>query len=148
VGPMDELRRLEARQLARAKVRSKRRRTSVIRRRTARASLGLFAILWAIIFGRLASGNDPALGNNPAGAPAGRNGSARPGSSGAGAGRSSSSEPQSGPEVEVITPDTEGAAVPAEAEPEPQVTEPEPEYVEPEIEYVEPEPEPVITGSS
>jgi hypothetical protein len=142
---MDELRRLEARQLARAKVRSKRRRTSVIRRRTARASLGLFAILWAIIFGRLATGNDPALGNNPAGTPAGRHGSARPGSPGAGA-SGSTSEPQSGPEVEVITPDTEGEAVPAE--PEPQVAEPEVEYAEPEIEYVEPEPEPVITGSS
>ncbi len=58
---MDDLRRLEAKGLARAKIRSKRRRASLIRRRTIRGSLALFAIAWAVIFGQLAMGNDPAL---------------------------------------------------------------------------------------
>jgi hypothetical protein len=130
---MDELRRLEARQLARAKMRSKRRRTSIIRRRTARASLGLFAVLWAIIFGRLATGNDPALSNvrRPAEAP-----KSGPASSSPSAGESSTAEVESPePEVEVT-------------EPEAEFAEPETEVVQPEVEYVEPEPEPVITGSS
>ncbi len=58
---MDDLRRLEAKGLARAKIRSKRRRVSLIRRRTVRGSLALFAIAWAIIFGQLVTGNDPTL---------------------------------------------------------------------------------------
>jgi hypothetical protein len=58
---MDDLRRLEARGLARARARSRRRRVSIIRSRTIRASLGLFAVLWAIIFAQLVTGNDPAL---------------------------------------------------------------------------------------
>jgi hypothetical protein len=41
---MDDLHRLEAKGLARAKIRSKRRRVSAIRRRTTRGSLALFAI--------------------------------------------------------------------------------------------------------
>lgn len=64
---MDELHRLEAKGLARAKARSQRRRVSIIRRRTIRATLGLFAIFWAIIFAQLASGNDPALSHTAAG---------------------------------------------------------------------------------
>jgi hypothetical protein len=47
---MDDLHRLEARGLARARARSRRRRASIIRSRTVRGSLGLFAIPWAIIF--------------------------------------------------------------------------------------------------
>ncbi len=58
---MDDLRRLEAKGLARAKIRSKRRRVSTIRRRTVRGSLALFAVLWGIIFVQLATGNDPVL---------------------------------------------------------------------------------------
>lgn len=58
---MDDLRRLEAKGLARAKIRSKRRRVSTIRRRTVRGSLALFAVLWGIIFVQLVSGNDPVL---------------------------------------------------------------------------------------
>jgi outer membrane biosynthesis protein TonB len=58
---MDDDRRLEAKGLARAKIRSRRRRVSTIRRRTIRGSLALFAVLWAILFAQLASGNDPAL---------------------------------------------------------------------------------------
>jgi hypothetical protein len=58
---MDDVHRLEAKGLARAKIRSKRRRVQVIRRRTIRGSLALFAIAWAIVFGQLVTGNDPAL---------------------------------------------------------------------------------------
>lgn len=58
---MDDLRRLEAKGLARAKIRSKRRRVSAIRSRTIRGSLALFAVAWAIVFGQLVTGNDPAL---------------------------------------------------------------------------------------
>jgi hypothetical protein len=58
---MDDLRKLEAKGLARAKIRSKRRRTSAIRQRTFRGSMALFLVLWAVIFGQLVTGNDPAL---------------------------------------------------------------------------------------
>jgi hypothetical protein len=58
---MDDLHRLEAKGLARAKIRSKRRRVQMIRRRTLRGSLALFAVAWAIVFGQLVTGNDPAL---------------------------------------------------------------------------------------
>ncbi len=58
---MHEVRKLEAKSLARAKSRSRRRRVSTIRSRTIRASLALFAVLWGIVFVQLASGNDPAL---------------------------------------------------------------------------------------
>jgi hypothetical protein len=58
---MDDVHRLEAKGLARAKIRSKRRRVQMIRRRTIRGSLALFALAWAIVFGQLVTGNDPAL---------------------------------------------------------------------------------------
>ena len=58
---MDDIHRLEAKGLARAKIRSKRRRVQMIRRRTLRGSLALFALAWAIVFGQLITGNDPAL---------------------------------------------------------------------------------------
>ena len=58
---MDDLRQLEARGLARARAHSRRRRVAMIRRRTIRGSLALFAILWAVVFAEIASGNDPAL---------------------------------------------------------------------------------------
>jgi hypothetical protein len=58
---MDDARKLEAKSLARAKSRSRRHRVAVIRSRTIRGSLALFAVLWGIVFVQLASGNDPAL---------------------------------------------------------------------------------------
>lgn len=64
---MDDIHRLEAKGLARAKIRSKRRRVQVIRRRTVRGALALFAISWAIIFGQLVTGNDPALSRSSQG---------------------------------------------------------------------------------
>jgi hypothetical protein len=61
---MNEVHRLEAKGLARAKSRSRRRRIAAIRSRTIRSSLALFAILWTIVFVQLASGNDPVLSRN------------------------------------------------------------------------------------
>ncbi len=58
---MDEFNRLEAKGLARAKIRARRRRVGSIRSRTIRGSLALFALAWAIVFGQLVTGNDPAL---------------------------------------------------------------------------------------
>jgi len=58
---MDELGRLEAKGLARAKIRSKRRRVSLIRRRAICGSLILFAAAWTVVFGQLVTGNDPVL---------------------------------------------------------------------------------------
>jgi hypothetical protein len=66
--PMDDIHRLEAKGLARAKIRSKRRRVQLIRRRTIRGSVALFAVAWALIFGQLVTGNDPALSRSRLGA--------------------------------------------------------------------------------
>lgn len=63
---MDDPNRLEAKGLARAKIRAKRRRVQTIRRRTLRGSLTLFAVVWAIVLAQLVSGNDPALSGAPA----------------------------------------------------------------------------------
>jgi hypothetical protein len=57
----DDLHRLEAKGLARAKIRSQRLRISRIRRHTLRGSLALFLVFWGVIFGQLVTGNDPAL---------------------------------------------------------------------------------------
>ena len=62
---MDDLRKLEAKGLARAKARSRRLRVSRIRSLTWRGSLVLFLFLWAVVFVQLASGNDPALNKIP-----------------------------------------------------------------------------------
>lgn len=64
---MDDLHRLEAKGLARARARSRRRRASTIRSRTVRGSLALFAVFWLAIFAQLVTGNDPALSRNSAG---------------------------------------------------------------------------------
>ena len=69
-GRMDEFNRLEAKGLARAKLRAKRRRVSAIRSRAALGSMAIFAVAWAIIFGQLVTGNDPVL--NRAGLSLGR----------------------------------------------------------------------------
>lgn len=145
---MDDPRRLEAKGLARAKVRARRRRVSSIRKRTIRGSLALFAIVWVVVFGQLVTGNDPVLGH---GFPTTRKSLASRGH-----GSSAASAPsQPGDEEE-----SAAAAVPVEPEPEPEFEEPipetevevepapEPEF-EPEPEPApEPEPEPVVTSSS
>ena len=52
----------DAQMVGQAKREARRRRVSRIRRRTAGAALGTFAVIWAAIFFQLASGHDPALG--------------------------------------------------------------------------------------
>jgi outer membrane biosynthesis protein TonB len=122
---MDTPDRLEAKGLARAKIRAKRRRVQTIRRRTLRGSLALFAVVWALVFAQLVSGNDPALSRIP-------HPSHRPvASTGSEPAREPAPEPE--PEEE---PALEGEPLPEE------------EFVpEPEAE-VEPEPEPIVTASS
>src|SRR6476646_10608408 len=107
---MDDLRRLEAKGIARAKIRSKRRRVSAIRRRTIRGSLALFAVAWAIIFGQLVTGNDPALSRT-------RKLVASP----RGGGQGTPAPVRSAPESE-----EESAEAPVESEPVPEI-EPAPE---------------------
>jgi hypothetical protein len=121
--PMDDPRRLEAKGLARAKIRAKRRRVSSIRRRTIRGSLALFAIAWAIVFGQLVTGNDPVLSRSYA--------TARKLVASRHHGKPAPSTP--------VQPEEEVPAVSDEPEPAPQA---EPEAVP------ESEPEPVITSAS
>jgi outer membrane biosynthesis protein TonB len=145
---MDDADRLEAKGLARAKIRAKRRRKYAIRRRTIRGSLALFGVVWAVIFAQLVSGNDPALSNIPQ---AGHNRVAA-------TERQPAREPTPEPEPEEeAEPALEAEPVPEEEfapEAEPEVV-PEEEFVPEEEEFVpeaapepEPEPEPVITASS
>jgi hypothetical protein len=119
---MDDLRRLEAKGLARAKIRAKRRRVGTIRSRTIRGSLALFALAWAIVFGQLVTGNDPALSRSYKAA-------AKP-----------------------IASTHRGQATPVEAEPAPEPefeAEAEELAPEPEVEVApEPEPEPIVTSAS
>jgi outer membrane biosynthesis protein TonB len=123
---MDDPNRLEAKGLARAKIRAKRRRVQTIRRRTLRGSLVLFAVVWAILFAQLASGNDPALSRAPV---ADR--------------RAAAHTPP--PRAE-FAPEAEPEAMPEEEfVPEPEAEEefaPEPEA---EAEF---EPEPIVTSTS
>ncbi|HJX33298.1 MAG TPA: hypothetical protein VJ257_03785 [Solirubrobacterales bacterium] len=136
---MDDLHRLEAKGLARAKIRSKRRRVYMIRRRTIRGSLALFAIAWAIVFGQLVTGNDPALSRTYstrklfASTHRGNSSPRPPGQS---------EEGSAAPAVVQVEPEVaEESEVPVESEVEP---EPESEVeVEP-----EPAPEPVVTSAS
>ncbi len=94
-----------------------------------RASIALFAILWAIICGRLVAGNDPALSKISKSASAAASPRSQPG------------EPvprtEFAPEAEPEVPETGG-----------EFEEPLAEIEEPEVEFVETEPEPIITASS
>ncbi len=127
---MDEMRKLEAKGLARAKSRSRRRRVATIRSRTIRGSLALFAILWGIVFVQLASGNDPVLSQKPK--------AERRSASASSTARESASEPvrEPAPEFEQL-----------ESEPEAEF-----EEVPPELEFEEEAPveieEPLVTSSS
>jgi hypothetical protein len=127
---MDELRRLEARSLASAKLRAKRRRVRAIRARATVGSVVLFALAWAIVFGQLVTGNDPVL--NRSGHSFGRPVASTQRESAAAA-----TPPAQQPEAE----SDESAAPVVQPEVE---AEPAPEFeVAP-----EPEPAPVITSAS
>lgn len=121
---MDDLRRLEAKGLARAKIRSRRRRVSTIRRRTVRGSLALFAVLWGVIFGQLVTGNDPVLsrakGTHTQAAASRETGKATHQASGAVA-SAAPPEPEAESELESELAPERGAESGAEAEAEPPV---------------------------
>ena len=124
---MDDLHRLEAKGLARAKIRSKRRRVSAIRHRTIRGSLALFAIAWAIVFRQLVTGNDPALSRVHS--------TRKPLASWHRNEQAASTPVRPTPE-----PEEENAVAQVESEPAPEVEEPAPE--------AESAPEPVVTSAS
>jgi len=124
---MDAPSRLEARGLARARIRARRARVRTIRRRTIRGSLALFAVLWVLVFVQLVSGNDPALSH----APRARRSPA------AAHGPEPAAEPELGEEAEASLPEGEFAP-----EPEPE------EGRLAEEEPPEPEPEPLVTSAS
>lgn len=126
-----DVRRLEARGLARAKARSRRLRASRMRKLVFRGSLALFAVLWAIIFVQLASGNDPALSRTARGTPVRHHKPHHP------------PPAEADPSVTQVEPEPEPEVEFEEAEAE---TTPEPEF-EAEAEP-EPAPEPVVTSSS
>ena len=137
---MDEVRKLEAKSLARAKSRSRRRRVSTIRSRTIRGSLALFAVLWGIVFVQLASGNDPALSTKQQ--PEKHSPTARVESTPAEPAREPAPEAEA--EIEGSEFEAEEAAPEFEEfEAEPEFEETAPEFeAEPEIE------EPIVTSSS
>lgn len=143
---MDDPDRLEAKGLARAKIRAKRRRAYSIKRRTIRGALALFAVVWAIVFVQLVSGNDPALSRvsqvrhrvtaraEPAREPE--------------AEAEATLEAERAPEEEFAE-EPEVEPVPVEEAP----VEEEPVEEEPEVEVApepapEPEPEPIVTSAS
>jgi outer membrane biosynthesis protein TonB len=128
---MDDTDRLEAKGLARAKIRAKRLRVQTIRRRTIRGSLALFAAVWAIVFAQLVSGNDPALSRIP-------HATHRPVAS-------TAHEPAREPAPEPEPEEEAGPALEAEAVPEEEFAPEEGVEVEPEP---APEPEPIVTSSS
>lgn len=136
---MDEVRKLEAKSLARAKSRSRRRRVSTIRSRTIRGSLALFAVLWGIVFVQLASGNDPALSAKQQ--PAKHTARVEP----------TAAEParEPAPEAEAELDGSEFEAEEAAAEFEEFESEPEFEESAPQFEEAEPAiEEPIVTSSS
>lgn len=61
---------LHARALARAKVRARRKRVTLIRRRTFWFSIAIFVAAWAVIFAQMIGGHDPALANKSKARPA------------------------------------------------------------------------------
>jgi hypothetical protein len=135
---MDDVRKLEAKSLARAKSRSRRHRVAVIRSRTIRGSLALFAVLWGIVFVQLASGNDPALSPKSHAARRSATSSAEP----------TPAEPAREPAPEAEA-ELDGLEAEFEEEPAPEFEEfeSEPEFAEPEEAAPEIE-EPVVTSSS
>jgi hypothetical protein len=117
---------------ARRRLMAQRRRVGDLRSRAIATSLVCFALLWAVVFVQMATGNDPVLG-----------GGRRP--NGASVTRPA---PRTGSEEATGVEGTEAASPePVEAEAvEPEAV--EPEFVEPEpepesTEFVEPEPEPL-----
>jgi hypothetical protein len=131
---MDPAEQLSRKREAQSRLTAQRRRVGTLRSRAIAMSLVCFALLWAIVFVQMATGNDPVLrgGRQAVGAtaapPDGRTDSEE--ASGAGAAAAGAVGTTSPEEVE-----------PAAVEPEPV----EAEVIEPEF---EPEPVPVETAQS
>jgi hypothetical protein len=135
---MDTTERQERKREAWRRLRAQRRRAGELRGRVVAISLVGFALLWAIVFTQMATGNDPVLS-----AKASALGSSATGSRGEGTG---AGEAESRTESEQAERAEEEALEAVEEEAEllgPQA--PETEFVEPEIVV---EPEPIITGQS
>ena len=124
---MDPIEKMERKREAQRRLRAQRQRVGRLRGRVVAISLIAFVLLWGVVFGQMASGNDPVLGNSSSGASA-------PSAAAAAKQAIETSEPEE-LEPEAVEPvPVEGEAVeedPFEAEPEP-----------------EPEPAPVTTSQS
>jgi len=137
---MDGAEKHERKRLARMRLRAQRRRAGELRGRVVALSLVAFALLWAIVFAQMATGNDPVLSEKQNAA--------------AGARRKPHSERSAGPVLGPAAPEpteleTEGDLALEEEELEAELErELELELIEAESEAAEVEPEPVITGQS
>jgi hypothetical protein len=117
---MDPIEKMERKREAQHRLRAQRQRMGWLRSRVVAISLIAFVLLWGVVFGQMATGDDPVLG------------------------ASSAAIPKSAATAAA----TEAIETTAPEELEPQVIEPEPveeELVEPEP---EPEPAPVTTSQS
>lgn len=64
--PRTEPRRDDPRVVGSERVAARRRRTRTLRRRAVAVAVGLFIVLWIVIFGQLIGGHDPALASTKA----------------------------------------------------------------------------------
>jgi hypothetical protein len=55
----------ERRRAARLRLRARRRRDGQLRRTAIVLSIGVFGLLWAVVFAQMVSGHDPVLGKGP-----------------------------------------------------------------------------------
>jgi hypothetical protein len=122
---------------ARRRLKAQRRRVGALRSRAIATSLACFALLWAVVFVQMATGNDPVLGSgrrsNGTSATPPAHGTSPEEARGAGAAGVEGTEEAS---PEAVEPET---VEPEFVEPEPEPT----EFVE-----LEPEPVPVETAQS
>ncbi len=163
---MDHYERQEKKREAMRRMRAQHRRTGDLRRRVVATSVVAFALLWAIVFAQMATGNDPVLSGKSA-AVATTSGSHRKGraakseaSGGSGAGEhanggsANEASETEGAAVEPAPVEAEIEAIEAEIEAEAEAegfeAEPEAEAVEaePEVEEFVEEPAPVTTSQS
>jgi hypothetical protein len=123
---MDQYERQEKKRAAMRRLRAQRRRAGELRRRVVATALVAFALLWAVVFAQMATGNDPVLAGTTPKRAAVNGGSVRE-------------------SIETTDPrETSGSAV----EPEPIELEAEAVETEPEVEALLDEPAPVTTSQS
>jgi hypothetical protein len=128
---MDPIERQERKREAWRRLRAQRRRAGELRGRVAVVSLVGFALLWAVVFAQMATGNDPVLGDKPTALnPA----AARPRAVARAAKEAESrTDPETGEvgepaeePVETIEPEELEAEILGPQAPEPELVEPEP----------------------